>query len=466
MQVSFDIECASLDGSFPDPDREGCEVTQIGSTVQLLGASEPLLKHIVTLKKCNPIEGVQVESYQEEKDVILAWVNLLRTVDADIVIGWNTFQFDLDYIFRRCARCGIGSLVLGKLLTLASTSREMTLQSAAYGSNTYNLVSSPGVLHLDIMEAVKRELKLPRYSLKAASLSILGGGADDQKVDLSPKDLFRLYEEGLPSGITEYCVRDTLLPLRIADKLHTVGNYLEMAKCSFVAVDSLLKRGMQIKVFSLILKATMAQGFIMPASEARDFGAAKRRAGGGEGYEGATVLEPEKGFFMDCIVTLDFSSLYPSIIRAHNLSYENLVLNPAYDNLAGVEYATFDWNEGGERVSARFVQSRPGILPQLLENLAVWRKDAKRQMSAAQASGDAGLEAIWNGKQLAYKILTNSVYGFRGATKGMLPCVQIVAAVTSIGRAMIESSKKFVEEAYVGTKVICGGENSIPSSFH
>lgn len=59
-------------------------------------------------------------------------------------------------------------------------------------------------------------------------------------------------------------------------------------------------------------------------------------------------------------------------------------------------------------------------------------------------------------KQLAYKIMMNSVYGFCGATRGMLPCVEIAAAVTSTGRNMIDHSKRMVESHYSGSQVIYG----------
>ena len=52
-----------------------------------------------------------------------------------------------------------------------------------------------------------------------------------------------------------------------------------------------------------------------------------------EQYEGATVIEPEKGFYDVPIATLDFSSLYPSIMMAHNLCYTTLVEKPTIDRL-------------------------------------------------------------------------------------------------------------------------------------
>jgi DNA polymerase delta subunit 1 len=81
----------------------------------------------------------------------------------------------------------------------------------------------------------------------------------------------------------------------------------------------------------------------------------------------------------------------------------------------------------------RFSQVGEGIVPKLLENLAVWRKDAKKKMAECKAAGDAMGTAVYDGRQLAYKISANSVYGFIGASRGFLPCVPIAAAVTATG---------------------------------
>jgi DNA polymerase delta subunit 1 len=134
-------------------------------------------------------------------------------------------------------------------------------------------------------------------------------------MDLPPKEIFRLFREGDPSGITkiaEYCVQDTALPLRISNVLHIVSNAIEMARCSCVPMDFLLKRGMQIKVFSLILKYTMALGYVVPVIARPDN--LKRAAPGApanDKYEGATVLDAKAGVYMGAVATLDFASLYP-----------------------------------------------------------------------------------------------------------------------------------------------------------
>lgn len=143
---------------------------------------------------------------------------------------------------------------------------------------------------------------------------------------------------------------------------------------------------------------------------------------------------------------------YPSVMMAWALSHERIVLDPAYDNLPGVEYLTLDI----EGKTYKFVQGEGAILADLLADLAKHRKDAKKKMAAAKEAGDEFLYKVWNGAQLAFKISMNSMYGFLGAANGFLPCQPIAAAVTTIGRSMIMKTKSMVEEKYPGAEVVYG----------
>lgn len=70
---------------------------------------------------------------------------------------------------------------------------------------------------------------------------------------------------------------------------------------------------------------------------------AKDMPGTDEQYEGATVIEPKKGYYDVPIATLDFSSLYPSIMMAHNLCYTTLLDKVTVDRLGlvkDVDYVT------------------------------------------------------------------------------------------------------------------------------
>lgn len=143
---------------------------------------------------------------------------------------------------------------------------------------------------------------------------------------------------------------------------------------------------------------------------------------------------------------------YPSIIRAHNLCYCTIALDSKHASVPGVEYYEIATGLG----TFRYTQDTPGVVPSLLEDLAAYRKKAKKDMAEAKARGDDWAVALYNGKQLAYKITMNSVYGFMGATRGMMPMVPIAASVTATGRNMIQQTKRLAEELVPGSRVIYG----------
>jgi DNA polymerase delta subunit 1 len=95
-------------------------------------------------------------------------------------------------------------------------------------------------------------------------------------------------------------------------------------------------------------------------------------------------------------------------------------------------------------------------------DLKAFRKKAKKLMASAEGTP---MEAVYNGQQLAYKISMNSIYGFTGASKGMLPCVAIASTVTMRGRQMIEETKNYVEENFQGAKVRYGDTDSVMVEF-
>ena len=178
-------------------------------------------------------------------------------------------------------------------------------------------------------------------------------------------------------------------------------------------------------------------------------------------YQGATVIEPLVGFYEDCISTLDFESLYPSIIRYFNLCPSVLLLDCVDTQKVCLERHTIQHNvfrgskyETEERVYT-FITSVQGVLPKLLTRLLDARKAVKRMMAACD---DPLQKAVLNGRQNGIKVACNSVYGFCGVSqeRGLLPCKPVAAVTTLKGRAFIEAAKHYVESHYEGSKVIYG----------
>lgn len=451
--ASFDIETYSPDGSFPDPTKAGCEVIQIATTYLRYGEKMPYKKELLTLKGCDTIEGSEVHCFSTEQALLKAWSNSIETNDPDILVGYNIWKFDLEYIYKRAKFHGThGSINLNRNKSRSSRMYSAKFSSSAYGDNEYNMVSSEGRMQIDLLELYKREHKLVSYSLNSVSEHFLG----DKKVDMPIPEMFARYRSGTDAdmkAIGEYCIKDTELPLQLMGKLNDIPNLMEMAKATYVPMNFLIERGQQIKVFSQIARQTRLDDMVIITLI---------DASTKDSFVGATVLAAQKGSYMSEVVTgLDFASLYPTIMRAHNLCYNTIVLDAKYDKLEDVTYETVEWSTESGNQSYRFAQNKQGILPKILENLAKSRKAAKKDMAAAK---DPFMKSVYNGKQLAFKVSMNSIYGFCAAHA--LPCKPISACVTTIGRNMIDHTKQLVEEWYPGSRVIYGDTDSVMVIFN
>ena len=441
--MSFDIEAYSHDGSFPDPEHPDNVVFQIGMTTKVFGQEGFLDRKCLCLKETH---APDTEWFEREEDLLEAFAKYVTKIDPDIITGYNIFGFDLEFLMKRIRILPVSAAtcywtrLTGRSVQLV----EKTLSSSALGSNQLKMVPMAGRYVFDLFQDIKREHKLESYSLNNVSKTFL----NDQKNDMPVREIFRRYKDGDPNElgeVAEYCIKDTELPHAIMEKLYTVQNLIEMAKATWVPLSFLSERGQQIKVFSQLSRKARELGFMIPVMNFRLTD---------DKYQGATVLEAQTGAYYGPITALDFASLYPSIMMAHNLCYSTLVMDPKFDNLPGITYEQFG--------QFRFAQDVPSLLPAVLGELKQFRKQAKKDMARAEGTS---MEAVYNGKQLAYKISMNSVYGFTGASKGMLPLVAIASTVTMRGRQMIEETKNYVEANFPGAHVRYGDTDSVMVEF-
>ena len=445
--ASVDIECNSSTGKFPDADVRGDACFQIAVSLTHFGSDVPYDKTCFCYKKTDSeLDGCIIKSYDTEREMLMAFKEYLMEKDIDIITGWNIFGFDLEYIMKRAVMTGCDQTFY-EMSKMKNHSCELVykkLSSSALGDNDLKILPMPGRFIFDLFHEVKKGYKLDSYKLDNVSKLYLG----DNKIDMPPKEMFARFVEEDPvklREVAEYCIKDTLLPHRLLSKLSILVNLLEMAKATWVPLCYLVERGQQIKVFSLLTKKAREMGFMVPTISWGQYSA--------EGYEGATVLDAQKGAYYTPITALDFEGLYPSIMMAHNLCYSSMVMDSKYENIPGITYETFGFY--------KFAQDVPSLLPSILLELKQFRKQAKKDM--AQSTG--ALKEMYNGKQLAYKVSMNSVYGFTGASKGMLPCVQIASTVTLKGRSMIDETKAYVEKNFPGSKVRYGDTDSVMVEF-
>ncbi|XP_058461751.1 DNA polymerase delta catalytic subunit [Malaya genurostris] len=452
--LSFDIECAGRKGIFPEPQHD--PVIQIANMVIRQGEQEPFLRNVFTLKGCAPIVGSQVLSYDSEQELLDKWASFVRELDPDILTGYNINNFDIPYLLNRASHLKVKNFeYLGRVTDIRSVIKETVIQSKQMGRRENKFVNFEGRVPFDLLFVLLRDYKLRSYTLNAVSYHFLL----EQKEDVHHSIITDLQNESDQTRrrLAMYCLKDAYLPLRLLNKLMCIVNYMEMARVTGVPLSCLLTRGQQIKVMSQLLRKCKESGYLIPSYHG---------SGSEEQYEGATVIEPKRGYYADPISTLDFASLYPSIMMAHNLCYTTL-LQPASKDKFGLS----DDQITRTPANASFVKMsvRKGILPEILESLLAARKRAKADL---KIETDPFKRSVLDGRQLALKISANSVYGFTGAQVGKLPCLEISGSVTAYGRTMIEQTKQEVEQRYTvengyenDAVVIYGDTDSVMVNF-
>ena len=157
------------------PKVEGDKVTFIGSTFLTYGADAPYLNHCLVLDTCDPVEGAEIQSVKTERELILEWSQLIQRENPDIIIGYNIFGFDYEFMFQRAKENACDE----EFLKLARRSGEVCGKRAKDGellldktqikiaSGEYDLryPAMTGRLQIDLYAYFRRDFNLSSYKL-------------------------------------------------------------------------------------------------------------------------------------------------------------------------------------------------------------------------------------------------------------------------------------------------------------
>ncbi len=175
----------SLNSKFPK--LEGDKCTFIGSTFMNYGNKDPHFNHCIVLNSCSdiPIENSVVESYNTEREVLLAWQRLVQKENPDIIIGYNIFGFDYQFMFHRAEENGC----VEEFLKLSRNKDEIcatkdndsgrwkieesTLQIAS-GQHDLRFIKMNGRLQVDLYNFYRREANLISYKLDYVAGNFIG----------------------------------------------------------------------------------------------------------------------------------------------------------------------------------------------------------------------------------------------------------------------------------------------------
>jgi len=171
------------------PGLKGDIVTFIGSTFLKYGDKKPYLNHCIALGTCNDVENAKIETYNTEKKVLLAWTKLIQEEDPDVIIGYNIFGFDYQFMYLRAKELGCER----NFLELSRNKREVCLNRnwrtgkegleentlvIASGQHDLKFVKMTGRLQIDLYNYLRRDYQLTQYKLDYVSGYFIG---DDVK---------------------------------------------------------------------------------------------------------------------------------------------------------------------------------------------------------------------------------------------------------------------------------------------
>lgn len=379
--ANVDIE-VETDAGFPHPDKAEQTVTSI--TLKCFGR-EKFVSWGMKPYAPKDDSSVYVQC-ASEKELLAKFVEHWAQLKPDILTGWNVQGFDVPYLINRMRKV-LGEKVTSKLSPFSGFTKnvfeELTIQG---NQKSYTIL---GVTVFDYLELYKKfsTKKLERYSLDFVSHVELG----ERKINYSEYgNLMNLYNENFDLFM-DYNIHDVRLVENIDKKLRFMFLALTLAFMGRVRMNEIFS---QVRFWdTLVYNKLKGEGVQIPPSPARGQVEA-------EGIEGAFVKNPVPGLYK-WVVSLDLTSLYPSIIMQYNLSAEtargeargNLV-----EEMLDGEYDT-EWLKD-ENVSmtangATFTREVRGVMPRLTETMFAERKkqknlmlDTKRELEQIKAEMD------------------------------------------------------------------------------
>ena len=464
LMVAFvDIECVSDQLRFPDATLPKDEVCQIGVNYWRIGMpKETAIKVLyVSPALCGPVSGAYVHRFPDEASLLRGFrSSCMIDVDPDVIATYNGFGFDLPYLWKRAELLNVDDFFyFDRVISRICPAGIKELSSSALGNNDLFIIDMYGRTNLDIFHWIKAREKLESYKLDAVGEHFLG----EKKIEMDYEDLFKM-SRGTPGQIARvglYCLQDCYLLVLLCIRLQIFAGNVEMSRVCHTPMEMLVTRGQQIKVINQLVH----YGHRMERREDGHGGyilntPASFSGGPDDSYMGATVIDAKAKFYRDPVATLDFMSLYPSIILANNFCFSTLVQDRRYQNIPGVEYVTIQVDH---KVYV-WAKGMPGVIPVMMRALLKARKQAKKLMAAAGKrieeaeaelkealaggnveAADAAREkkekaiietAVYNARQMALKISANSIYGFTGAVKtGKYHCLAVADCVSPFARA-------------------------------
>jgi DNA polymerase, archaea type len=415
--LSFDIEVRNPKGM---PQAEEDPIIMISLS------SNQGLQTVLSTKKSS-LEFV--ETLKTEAHMLERFVEIVKSENPDLLIGYNSDNFDMPYIRDRATKLNVK-------MRIGTDGSGLKFMRRGYTNSA--LVK--GRIHVDLYLLSRRYLQLDRYTLERVYKELF----DEQKVDVPGDEIFEYWDDGGEKLKTlfKYSLDDAVSVTKIGEKLLPLSMELTRLVGQPFFDIARMATGQMVEWY-LIRKAYEIGDMVpnKPSSSQYSERRGKRAAGG-------YVKDPVKGLHEN-IVSFDFRSLYPSIIISKNVSPDTLVLE-CEDEECYI----------APELGHKFLKKPVGFVPSIIGNILKERVKLKNQMKDAVNPRE---KQVLDVQQQALKRLANSMYGVYGYSRFRWYRIECAEAVTAWGRDFIKKTMLKAEE--YGFKAIYADTDGFYATF-
>lgn len=368
----IDIETAFDDSGFPTPEKANQQILAI--TCKVLGKDNKFMSFGVEELSEELPEDVVYQQCRDEKDLLQSFQRHFQDVRPNIITSWNGNEFDIPYIINRSIKV-LGEDFVKKFSPFYNQLDKCIIKEeiGVNKSLSYRIV---GISNIDYLELYK---KFAYSTLESLRLDVVGQyELGEGKVDFSEYgDLMDLYNKDFDKFL-RYNIHDVRLVENLEYKLNFLFLTLTIAYIGKINYDEIYS---QVRFWdTFIYNSLLQKGIQIPPNSRKDHSE----------MVGGYVKDPVPGLY-SWIVTLDLTSLYPSIIMSFNMSPETKEDTACY-SIADIEkfielkLDTSDLKRKNLTMVANgttFRRDKQGIMPELIRSMFAKRKMYKGKMFSA-----------------------------------------------------------------------------------
>ncbi|CEP60152.1 DNA-directed DNA polymerase LALA0_S01e04192g [Lachancea lanzarotensis] len=408
-----------------------------------------------------------VAIYNSEEEMISGLVDLVLLLDPDILSGFEVHSSSWGYLIDRCDQaydrdfCEEISRVKHK---------HFNKRKDVWGFSHDSGIHIAGRHVLNLWRLLRSGLNLLKYTLENIAFHVL----HERLAHFPPAELTKLWNANFDmTGLTtlvSYWKKRTEVNIRLLESQQIINQTVEQARLIGVDFYSVISRGSQYKVESVLVRLCKSEHFLVLSPS-------KVQVRNQKALECIPlVMEPESAFYKSPLVVLDFQSLYPSIMIGYNYCYSTILGRVQELKVKGSEVGATKINiprgflqEVKDSVTVSpngvlFVREnvRKSMLAKMLADILHTRFLVKKTMSDLKAKNET-VSKLLNNKQIALKLLANVTYGYTSASfSGRMPCSDVADSIVQTGRETLQKAITLIEErAEWGAKVVYGDTDSL-----